>query len=76
MGSNVNKRWQNRGRGRDPLFLDHTEAKRAGKIFLEIVPPPPLSQGLDDRGPPLTEGLDLPLTRTSCVFGNSSKAIN
>ena len=31
-----------------PLVLDHTEARRAGKIFF-FSPGPPLSQGLDDR---------------------------
>ena len=35
-----------------PLFLDQTEAWRAEKNFLETTPPPPLSQGLDDRAPP------------------------
>ena len=48
---------------RPPLLLDQTEATRAEKIFSENAPPPPLplSQGLDDRTPPLSEGLDLPL---------------
>ena len=33
-----------------PLFLDQTEAQRAKKnVFFETVPPPPLSQGLDDQ---------------------------
>ena len=41
--------------GEDPLlFLDQTEAQRAEKIFFRDHPPPaPLSQGLDDRFPPL-----------------------
>ena len=49
--------WQIQGRGPRPtlpplpLFLDHTEARRAGKIFF-FSPGPPLSQGLDDRPPP------------------------
>ena len=36
-----------------PLFLDQTEARRAEKNFFETTPPP-LSQGLDDRVPPLS----------------------
>ena len=42
-----------------PLFLDQTEAQRSKKNFLR--PPPLLSLGLDDRSPPLSEGLDRPL---------------
>ena len=34
-----------------PLFFDQNEARRAEKIYLEIVPS--LSQGLDDRPRPL-----------------------
>ena len=34
-----------------PLFLDQTEAQRAEKKFL-TPPPPPFSQGLDNRAPP------------------------
>ena len=41
-----------RSRGRQPLFLDQTDAQRAKKIFLRPPPPPPLSQGLDDCLPP------------------------
>ena len=52
-----------------PLLLDQTEARRAEKIFFgdrhPSSPPPPLpfpfSLGLDDRAPPLSEGLDSPL---------------
>ena len=40
-----------------PLFLDQTEARRAGKIFWETSPSLPLSKGLDDR-PPLSQSLD------------------
>ena len=43
-----------RGRARGalpPLFLDQTEARRAEKNFFKM-PPPPLSQGRDDRLPP------------------------
>ena len=49
------------GQGPPPLCLDQTDARRAEKIFWETChPPPPLSQGLDDR-PPLSEGLDSPM---------------
>ena len=44
-----------------PIFLDQTEAQRAKNFFFETAPPPPLCQGLDDRAPPLSEGLDPPL---------------
>ena len=49
---------QGRGtRGPDPavpLFLYQTEARRAEKIFFGDQPhPPPRSQGLDDRLPPV-----------------------
>ena len=50
---------QGRGtRGPDPavpLFLYQTEARRAEKIFFgdQPHPPPPRSQGLDDRLPPV-----------------------
>ena len=33
-----------------PLFLDQTEAEGPKKVF-ETAPPPPLSQGQDDRPP-------------------------
>ena len=36
--------------GWSPLLLDQTEAQRAEKNFFGDGPP--LSQGLDDRGPP------------------------
>ena len=40
-----------RGTQAPPLFLDQTEARRAEKnIFGDA--PSPLSQGLDDQGPP------------------------
>ena len=45
-------------------FLDQTEARSADNIFFETGPPPhlpPLCQGLDDRAPHLSEGLDPPL---------------
>ena len=42
-----------------PLVLDHSGAPKSEKKkrFFEISPPPPLSQGLDDQAPPLSEGL-------------------
>ena len=40
------------------LFVDQTEARRAEKWA------PTLSQGLDDRPRPLSEGLDPPLLLT------------
>ena len=45
-----------------PLFFDHTEARSVEKVFFfwDRVPPS-LSQGLDDRATPLSEGLDRPL---------------
>ena len=61
---------RSRGGARSPpLFLDQTEGRRAEKIFFCDRPPPPLSQGLDDRpstpylgvwmtAPPLSQGLD------------------
>ena len=55
--------WRIQGRGpgaRAPLILDQNEAQRAEIIFLS---PPPLSQGLDDRSPSLSEGLDPPQMR-------------
>ena len=44
-----------------PLILDQTETQRAEKFFLRL-PPAPLCQGLDHRAPPLSEGLDPPLS--------------
>ena len=44
-----------------PLFLDQNEARGAKKDFLGDRPPTPLSQGLDDRAPLFSEGLDPPL---------------
>ena len=34
------------------LFLDQNEARWAEKTVFEAAPPTPLSQGVDDRGPP------------------------
>ena len=42
-----------------PLFLDQTEARRAPKKLLETCPPP-LSQGLDDCSPYLSDVLNPP----------------
>ena len=46
-----------RGEAPLPCFLDQTEARRAGKKFLDhpLPPPPPLSQGLDGRSGSATE---------------------
>ena len=44
--------WRIQGRlsgGPVPLFFDQNEARRAEKKFFGHCPPPPLSQGLDDR---------------------------
>ena len=45
------------------LFLDQTEARREYlRVWMTApTPPPPLSKGLDDRGPPLSQGLDTTL---------------
>ena len=43
------------------LFLDQTETWRAEKNLFWDRPPPPISRGLDGC-PPLSEGLNLPLT--------------
>ena len=47
--------------GPPPLVLDQTEDRRAEKNFFKAGPTLPLSQGLDDRAPRLSEGLYLPL---------------
>ena len=53
-------------RGGPPLFLDQTEARRAEKnVFGD--PTPPLSKGLDDQDPSLSQGLDTVLSLT-CLF--------
>ena len=44
------------GGGLPPLFLDQTEAWRAEKTFWR--PPPPFSNGVDDRQPRSVQGLD------------------
>ena len=49
--------------GWPPLLFDQTEAQRAEKNYFGDSPPPTLSQGLDDRAPSLSEGLDPPLYR-------------
>ena len=48
-----------------PLILDQTEAEGPKKFF--VVTWTPLSQGLDDRASPLSEGLDLPLQLLKCI---------
>ena len=53
------ERYIGEGPGPGPsLFLDQTEARRAKKKFWETAPPPPPSKGLNDWGPPLSQGLD------------------
>ena len=40
------------------LFLDQTEARREYlRVWMTAPTPPPLYKGLDDRGPPLSQGL-------------------
>ena len=61
--------WQIQGRGPrpalppPPLFLDHTEARRAGKIFFLVRAPPYLRVWMTALPPPtpLSEGVDPPL---------------
>ena len=58
--NSMETQWRIQGRGPGgppPLFLDQTEARRAENCFWR--PPPPLSKGLDDRTPTLSQGLDL-----------------
>ena len=50
-----------RGARPHPKFFDQNEARRAEKKKIVETGPPSLSQGLDDRTPPLSEGLDPPL---------------
>ena len=50
-----------RGGGGSRLFLDQTEARGAENFFLLFPHPTSLSQDLDDRAHPLSDGLDVPL---------------
>ena len=60
------------GGGRAPhIFLDQTEAQRAEKIFFQTGPPHFIS-GSGWPGPPLSPGLDPPLTDT-IVFSKINK---
>ena len=52
------------GPGLPPLFLDQTKARRVEKNFWRPAPPP-LSKGLDDRCPFLSQGLDPALLFTT-----------
>ena len=54
--------------GLPPLFLDQTEERRAEKNFGDC--PPLLSQGLDDRAPSLSKGLDPALQKCLSVREN------
>ena len=47
---------------RPPYFSTKMRPEGPEKDFLETAPPPPLSQGLADRAPHLSEGLDRPLS--------------
>ena len=49
-----------------PLFLDQNEARGSKKDFLGDRPPTPLSQGLDDRAPLFSQGLDPALILAIC----------
>ena len=62
----VVKQWQIQGRcpgGRSPLFIDQTEARRAGKNFGDRLPTPYLRVWMTTPSPtrPFYEGLDPPL---------------
>ena len=59
------------GGGAPLLFWDQTEAQRAEKIFFQTGPPHFIS-GSGWPGPPLSEGLDPPLTDT-IVFSKINK---
>ena len=54
--------------GPPPLVLDQTEARRAQKKFFLRLAPLPSSQGLDDRAPRLSEGLDPLLGWLYCIL--------
>ena len=58
-----------RGGRAPPLFFDQNEARRAEKIFLETVPPPPslISASGWPHPLPLSEGLDQPLLRNKTI---------
>ena len=60
-----------------PLFFDQNDDRRVEKKFLETAPHPHLSQGLDDRPPPipspLSDGLDQPLWLKSWGTGNATQ---
>ena len=62
---------QGKGRGAElPLFLEKTEAQRAEKKKLGRPAPSPLFKVLDDRAPPLSQGLDralLPVIHNTMV---------
>ena len=56
------------------LFLDQNEARRAEKFFWRPSPSS-LSQSLDDRMPPLSEGLDPPLSQYPFSRGGQGQAV-
>ena len=53
---------------RPPPFFTKLRPERP-KHFFEAGPPPPFSQGLDDRPPPLSEGLDPPMILEFATYG-------
>ena len=57
-----------------PLFLDQNEARRAETFFWRPSPSS-LSQSLDDRVPPLSEGLDPPLSQYPFSRGGQGQAV-
>ena len=61
-----NPQWRIQGRDPGgpghPLLLDQSEARRAEKIFLRPGPPPPYLRVGMTAPPPLSEGLNPPLT--------------
>ena len=61
--------WRIQGRGPRgpsyPLFLDQTETRRAENFFFWRPAPPPLSKGLDNLDPSLSQGLDPALLFTT-----------
>ena len=66
--------WRIQGRG--PLFLDQIEARRAEENFVLRPSPPPLSQGLNDQVPPLSEGLAPTLGSESWIRVNRHGTLN
>ena len=74
--------WPIKGKARGaqpPLFLEKTEAQRAERKIFGDRPPSPLFNVLDDRAPPLSQGLDpalLPVIHNTMVAMDYVHAIN